>query len=227
MKTILFVCTGNTCRSSMAEVIFKDLLEKHRDELKDIRVLSAGISAVEGDAASSPAVQVMDEWGLNLKDHRARVLMPELVEEADLILTMTEKHRNDVIARFPAAAKKTFTLKGFALDPKAMKERDDLVNLILDKRKAYLEEHKEELAALKEKRRLLEGQIGEIDRKLREFETEINRLVEPEVKRLEEIKRQMESQDIQDPFGCSVEVYRACANEIKEALEKVIERLKE
>lgn len=110
-KTLLFVCTGNTCRSSMAEILFKDILKK--EGMTGIEVISAGIAACEGQGASSKAIEVMKERGLDLSFHRASQLTSKLVRQADLILTMTQGHKNLVKVMEPAAFDKTYTLKEY------------------------------------------------------------------------------------------------------------------
>ena len=102
----LLVCTGNTCRSPMAEVIAKDLLKGK----PGVAVSSAGVFAADGAPASVEAVEAMQEAGLDLSGHRSRYMTPELVREADVILTMTESHRQAVLAAAPEAAEKTFRL---------------------------------------------------------------------------------------------------------------------
>jgi protein-tyrosine-phosphatase len=87
---LLFVCTGNTCRSPMAEAIARRLAVELRFE--DLAVGSAGTSAWEGAAASDGALLVAMEHGLDLGGHRARSLSRDLVEEADLILVMSPHH---------------------------------------------------------------------------------------------------------------------------------------
>ena len=92
---ILFVCTGNTCRSPMAELLCRDMLAKRLnckiDELEDrgVMVMSAGIAAMLGGTASSEAVQVMDDLGLDLRSHETQILTEPLVRHADVIYTMT------------------------------------------------------------------------------------------------------------------------------------------
>lgn len=108
--TIVFVCTGNTCRSPMAQVILRDLLA---DAAGTFNVLSAGTHASTGAPAAGPAVDVLAQSRLRLDDHRSRPLSQELVTEADLLLTMTDAQKVYVIDAYPEAAAKTFTLKKF------------------------------------------------------------------------------------------------------------------
>jgi protein-tyrosine-phosphatase len=87
---VLFVCTGNTCRSAMAEVMLRQAAEAAG--VGHLEVSSAGIGAWEGAAASEGAYLVLLEQGLDLSSHRARLLTKELVDESDLILTMARSH---------------------------------------------------------------------------------------------------------------------------------------
>jgi protein-tyrosine-phosphatase len=87
---VLFVCSGNTCRSPLAEALFRRLLDE--SGRNDIEVLSAGTGAYEGSPASEGAYLVAIEAGLDLSAHRARLLDRELVKQADLILAMSRGH---------------------------------------------------------------------------------------------------------------------------------------
>lgn len=90
MTRLLYVCTGNTCRSPLAEVITERLV---RDRgLSGISASSAGTSAWPGSPASDGALLVAMEHGMDLGGHKARQLAPELVGQADLILTMGPHH---------------------------------------------------------------------------------------------------------------------------------------
>ncbi|MDB6065003.1 MAG: glyA [Pedosphaera sp.] len=109
MKTILFVCTGNVCRSPMAEGIFRHVMKGRRD----IQVMSAGIGAMEGQAPSPYAVQAVKELGIDISKQRSRQLTSELVQEADYIFGMTHSHVDTVFLLYPQAAEKTFLLREF------------------------------------------------------------------------------------------------------------------
>jgi protein-tyrosine phosphatase len=114
--TILFVCSGNTCRSPMAAGLARTLLAKERsigeDDLPNagLQVISAGVSATTGDMAAPEAAAVVRELGGDLGTHRSRLLDKDLVQEADVIYCMTRKHQQAVLALAPDAAGRTFLL---------------------------------------------------------------------------------------------------------------------
>jgi protein-tyrosine phosphatase len=113
---IMFVCTGNTCRSPMAELLMRDALAKklkcRPDELEErgVTVISAGIAAAPGCPPTSEAVQVMREHGLDLSRHEAQPVTEQLVRHADLIITMTQSHLQSIVERWPSAAERTSLL---------------------------------------------------------------------------------------------------------------------
>lgn len=116
MKTILFVCTGNTCRSSMAEGMFKKMLKEAAQKKEGVRVISAGTATMKGLKASENAIRVMEEKGIDLTYHAATPITKDLIEEADLILTMTKNHKQQVLQMVPTAKEKVYTLKEYAGD---------------------------------------------------------------------------------------------------------------
>ena len=91
-KLVVFVCTANVCRSPMAEKLFEEALAKAEIK-KNIKVFSAGISAMDGDQASENSIQACEEIGLDLKDHRSAALTRATAENASAIFCMTESHR--------------------------------------------------------------------------------------------------------------------------------------
>lgn len=110
---ILLVCTGNTCRSSMAEVLLKDMIE-HAGLAEVIEVKSAGTTAVDGMGAAQQAITVMKTRGLDLSNHTSTSLSTGLLSEADLVLTMTRRHKGAILRNDPKLKDKVFTLKEYA-----------------------------------------------------------------------------------------------------------------
>ena len=115
MKTILFFCTGNVCRSPMADGIFRQVVQGRGN----YRVGSAGLGAMEGQAPSAHAVEAVKELGIDISHQRSRMLTPSLVAQADYIFGMTHSHVDTVMLLYPQAAEKTFLLREFddTLDP--------------------------------------------------------------------------------------------------------------
>ncbi len=114
---ILIVCTGNTCRSPMAEVIGRQLLAKkigcEQAEIEDRGVIisSAGIAAMGGGTASLQGIEVMKNMDLDLSAHSAQPVSEQMVRHADLILTMTRGHREALLTQWPEAASRTEVLR--------------------------------------------------------------------------------------------------------------------
>jgi protein-tyrosine phosphatase len=114
LKTLLFVCSGNTCRSPLAEGIAKKTLPAELS--RKIEISSAGSGAIDGHAASPLAVDVARKRSIDLSGHRARLLDLSIVENADLIITMGTKHRETVGVIDPAALRYTYLLTDFCDD---------------------------------------------------------------------------------------------------------------
>jgi protein-tyrosine phosphatase len=114
--TILFVCSGNTCRSPMAEVLARRILAEKLTvpelelERRGISVVSAGSFAMPGARATPQAVQAVKELGVDLSHHRSRPLTVELIHQADMIYTMSRSHAYQVTALVPSATEKVSTL---------------------------------------------------------------------------------------------------------------------
>ena len=109
-RTILFICTGNTCRSPMAEGLFRNLIEKNE---ADLNVKSAGVGAQDGQPPSGNSIRAMQDLDIDISPQRSLMLTAELAAEADMIIGMTHGHVEMVNLMFPHAADKAFLLREF------------------------------------------------------------------------------------------------------------------
>lgn len=107
MDKIVFICTGNTCRSPMAEGFFRAL---GGEEKTGLAALSAGMYTSDGLPASGNAVTAAAELGADITSHRSRMLTPELAREAKYLVCMTGAHYDRLCELFPDCADKIFTL---------------------------------------------------------------------------------------------------------------------
>ena len=108
---VLFVCTGNTCRSAMAEEIAEDIGDQSS---VDFKFKSAGTFACEGDPATDEAIEVMGEIDLDIEKHKSSQFDKELAQWADIIFAMEAKHIEEMEAMAPEEEHKMHTLLGFA-----------------------------------------------------------------------------------------------------------------
>jgi protein-tyrosine-phosphatase len=161
-KTILFVCTGNTCRSAMAEGLFKKMLRERKEDNRGFYIISVGISALPGMRATPEAIQVMAEQGIDISRHIATQVQEELIKKADLILVMSDTHKDYIKKKFTFAKSKIYLLKEFA-------------------------------------------QIAEF----------------------KSIQKTDENYEIVDPLGRPIEFYRIIARQLKENLEKILDKILE
>ena len=110
---VLLVCTGNTCRSAMAEGILKSLLRQRGED--NIIISSAGIGGLEDYPASGFAIEAAKNWDVDISSHRARQLSYEMIKTADLILAMSPKHADYISRTEPEAKSKTYLFKSFPI----------------------------------------------------------------------------------------------------------------
>jgi L-threonylcarbamoyladenylate synthase len=114
--TVLFVCSGNTCRSSMAEALAKQYFASKLNvpssdlERQGITIMSGGTQALHGVRAAAQAVEALSDMGIDLSEHRSRPVTVEMIHQADVVYAMSRNHARAVVSLVPSAADKTFPL---------------------------------------------------------------------------------------------------------------------
>lgn len=117
-KQIVFVCTGNTCRSVMAHGMLQRRLKDQAHRLKEpVQVDSAGVFAIDGLTPSKETLQLLRDHGADLSGHMAQTLTDAMIRQADLIFTMEQHQADQIVHRVPDAKGKTFLLKRYGLPP--------------------------------------------------------------------------------------------------------------
>ncbi|MDR1305819.1 MAG: serine hydroxymethyltransferase [Verrucomicrobiales bacterium] len=160
---MVFVCTGNVCRSPMAEGLFRDMVKTRAG----FTAASAGIGAADGQSPSAYAVEAMRELGLDISDLRSKMISAKMVADADLILAMTYGQHDTLQLLFPAAADKIFLLRDFetaADDAPAGREVADPIDQSLPVYRRCCEQIRNAIKAMLDQ--LLDDRAGAPDRVL-------------------------------------------------------------
>lgn len=194
---ILFVCTGNTCRSPMAEAVLKDKTT--------YEVQSAGIAATTGISTNPQAVDVLKENKIDYTG-TSQPLTSELVDWADLILTMTYQHKQAVVSLHSDGFGKTYTLKEYV--------NQDAEEIWEALKQAHLN--------IEEKRSLMTKEPGHelTEQQIREFFQE-------ELEEVARLEAKLPSLDIADPYGLDRDAYEKTLTEIREAIDALTKLLTE
>lgn len=123
VRRVLFVCTGNTCRSPMAAAVLNHMSAERATDKQALIATSAGLYATEGAPISQHAVDALGEAGIpptegnDYPSHRAKTVTEEMLREADEVIAITARHAMDLMLRFPAHAAKIETLPMDIADP--------------------------------------------------------------------------------------------------------------
>ncbi len=140
-KIILFVCTGNSCRSIMAEGLLKKMLsEKGIKESSKYKIISAGTHTYEGFPPVHMTQKIMTEQGIDVSSYRSNRLTEETVNKADLVLVMTQKHKDEVSHIAKKERDNVLLLKEFAEIKDKNQDIADPIGLSYDAYKYCLEE---------------------------------------------------------------------------------------
>lgn len=110
---ILFVCTGNTCRSQMAEGIAKSLA---KNKGLDIDIRSAGIFALDGGNIADNSIESLKNVNIDISQYKSNLVNKDLIKESDIVLTMTKGHKENLIMNFSGIDNKVFLLNEYAYD---------------------------------------------------------------------------------------------------------------
>lgn len=114
MKKVMFVCTGNTCRSAMAAA-YMQYLVKTKQKQDDYLISSCGVSAVTGTSATLNSIYVMKKYGVDMVKHRSTYIEDINIKDYDYIFCMTSSQKLAVSSLYPSLINKTYTLKEYVL----------------------------------------------------------------------------------------------------------------
>ncbi|WP_117168410.1 low molecular weight protein arginine phosphatase [Paraliobacillus sediminis] len=195
MKNVLFICTGNTCRSPMAEALLK-----HKSNFE---VKSAGIFASNGSPASQGTIDALQTANIKV-EHQSQPVSEQLLDWADLILTMTMQHKQTVTMQYPQVHDKTYTLKEYTL---------------LDGQSTW-EQLKKAYVRLEEKRALV---VAEKDQN--QSEQQLRAFLREDQDEIDRLEAELPNFDISDPYGGDAATYQQTLEEMDKYVDLLIETL--